>query len=75
MAAWTNIILMLTDQQNFDTIGAEGRDYMTTLVWDGLVRGARPSAIPFLRMRPAWTCAAMFTSIYGHNIGAYSSDY
>ena len=38
MAARPNIILIMTDQQRFDTIGAWGFDFMTTPAQDRLVR-------------------------------------
>ena len=38
MAVRPNIILIMTDQQRFDTIGAWGCNYMTTPAQDRLVR-------------------------------------
>lgn len=75
MAARPNIILIMTDQQRFDTIGAWGFDYMTTPAQDRLVREGLSFRNAFC---PGATCvasrAAIFTGMYGHNTGAYSFD-
>ena len=76
MAARPNIILIMTDQQRFDTIGAWGYDYMTTPAQDRLVREGLSFRNAFC---PGATCvasrAAIFTGMYGHNTGAYSFDH
>ena len=76
MAARSNIILIMTDQQRFDTIGAWGCNYMTTPAQDRLVREGLSFRNAFC---PGATCvasrAAIFTGMYGHNTGAYSFDH
>ena len=70
-----NIILIMTDQQRFDTIGAWGADHMITPNMDRLVN----EGISFRQAYcPGATCiatrAAMFTGMYPHNTGTYSFD-
>ena len=65
MVECPNIVLIMTDQQRFDTIGAWGYDYMTTPALDRLA-GERLS---FRRaFCPGATCvasrAAIFTGMY-----------
>ena len=49
---------------------------MTTLAWDGLVREGLSFRIPFfVDATYVGSRAATFTSMYGHNTGAHSSDY
>lgn len=70
-----NIILIMTDQQRADTIGAHGYDYMTTPHLDRL-------ALRGMSFRQAFcggaTCvasrSAIFTGMYAHNSGVYSFD-
>ena len=62
-----NIILIITDQQRFDTIGALGFDYMDTPHLDRLVN----EGITFNQCHiPATSCAparaALFTGRYPH---------
>ncbi|MEE2629042.1 MAG: sulfatase-like hydrolase/transferase, partial [Candidatus Latescibacterota bacterium] len=71
-----NIVLIMTDQQRFDTIGAWGYDHMTTPALDRLVG----EGLSFRRaFCPGATCvasrAAIFTGMYPHNTGVYSFDY
>jgi len=68
-----HIILIMTDQQRFDTIAAWGHEYMVTPHMDRLVR----EGVSFHQAYcPGATCiasrAAMFTGMYAHNTGAYS---
>ena len=70
-----HIILIMTDQQRFDTIGAWGCDYMVTPNMDRLSR----ESISFRQAYcPGATCvasrAAIFTGMYPHNTGVYSFD-
>ncbi len=70
-----NIILILTDQQRFDTIGAWGNDHMITPHQDRLAR----EGVSFRQAYcPGATCvasrAAIFTGMYPHTTGAYSFD-
>ncbi len=70
-----NIILIMTDQQRADTIGAWGMEHMITPSLDRLAR----SGISFTQTYcPGATCvasrAAMFTGMYPHNTGVYSFD-
>jgi len=71
-----NIILIMTDQQRFDTVGAWGYDCMVTPNLDRLVR----EGISFRQAYcPGATCissrAAMFTGMYAHTTGVYSFDH
>ena len=71
-----NIVLIMTDQQRFDTIGAWGCDYMTTPALDRLAG----EGLSFRRaFCPGATCvasrAAIFTGMYPHNTGVYSFDH
>ncbi|MEM7133831.1 MAG: sulfatase-like hydrolase/transferase [Chloroflexota bacterium] len=68
-----NIILIMTDQQRFDTIGGWGYGYMSTPHMDRLVR----EGISFRQAYcPGATCitsrAAIFTGMYAHNTGVYT---
>ncbi|MBT6904683.1 MAG: sulfatase-like hydrolase/transferase [Gemmatimonadetes bacterium] len=70
-----HIILIMTDQQRTDTIGAWGCDYMTTPAMDRLAA----EGLSFRRAYcPGATCvasrAAIFTGMYPHNTGVYSFD-
>ena len=67
-----NIILIMTDQQRYDTIGALGFPYMQTPVLDRLVREgvsfdqchcAAPSCVP--------SRASFFNLQYPHTTGVY----
>jgi arylsulfatase len=68
-----NIILIMTDQQRFDTIQAWGDEHMITPNMDRLVA----EGVSFRQAYcPGATCvasrAATFTGMYAHNTGAYS---
>ena len=70
-----HIVLIMTDQQRFDTIGAWDCEYMITPHMDRLAG----SGVSFRQaFCPGATCvasrAAMFTGMYAHNTGAYSFD-
>jgi len=70
-----NIIVLMTDQQRYDTIGAWGCDHMVTPNLDRLTR----EGISFRQAYcPGATCissrAAMFTGMYPHTTGVYSFD-
>ena len=75
-ASRPNIILIMTDQQRFDTIGAWGCDYMRTPAMDRLAAEGLSFRNAFC---PGATCvasrAAIFTGMYPHNTGAYSFDH
>ena len=76
MVECPNIVLIMTDQQRFDTIGAWGYDYMTTPALDRLAG----EGLSFRRaFCPGATCvasrAAIFTGMYPHNTGVYSFDH
>jgi arylsulfatase len=68
-----NIILVITDQQRADTIGAWGYDHMVTPAMDELAREGYSFRNAFC---PGATCmasrAAIFTGMYPHNTGVYS---
>jgi arylsulfatase len=71
-----HIILIMTDQQRFDTIGAWGNDHMITPNMDRLAR----EGISFRQAYcPGATCvasrAAIFTGMYPHTTGVYSFDH
>lgn len=68
-----HIILIMTDQQRFDTLGAWGYDHMVTPHMDRLVN----EGISFRQAYcPGATCiasrAAIFTGMYAHNTGVYT---
>lgn len=70
-----HIILIMTDQQRFDTVGAWGYEHMVTPHQDRLVR----EGISFKQAYcPGATCvasrAAVFTGMYPHTTGVYSFD-
>ena len=71
-----NIILIMTDQQRFDTIGAWGYDYAITPAMDRLAEEGLSFHNAFC---PGATCiasrAAIFTGMYPHNTGVYSFDH
>ena len=71
-----NIILIMTDQQRFDTIGAWGYDYAITPAMDRLADEGLSFRNAFC---PGATCiasrAAIFTGMYPHNTGVYSFDH
>ncbi len=73
MDARPNIILIMTDQQRFDTIGAWGNKHMVTPHMDRIARNGISFHNAFC---PGATCvasrAAMFTGMYAHNTGAHS---
>ena len=76
MAERPHIILIMTDQQRFDTVGAWGYDHMVTPNHDRLVR----EGVSFRQAYcPGATCvasrAATFTGMYPHTTGVYSFDY
>jgi arylsulfatase len=68
-----NIILIMTDQQRFDTLAAWGYDHMITPHMDRIVREGLSFRQAYC---PGATCiasrAAIFTAMYGHNTGVYS---
>ena len=71
-----HIILIMTDQQRFDTVGAWGNDHMITPNMDRLAR----EGISFRQAYcPGATCvasrAAIFTGMYPHTTGVYSFDH
>ena len=70
-----NIILIMTDQQRFDTIGAWGYDHMITPAMDRLAAEGLSFRNAYC---PGATCvasrAATFTGMYPHNTGTYSFD-
>lgn len=70
-----NIIMIMTDQQRFDTIGAAGFKHMITPNIDKL---ANEGVIFNQSYCPGATCvasrAAIFTGMYPHNTGVYSFD-
>ncbi|HAA73571.1 TPA: arylsulfatase [Candidatus Latescibacteria bacterium] len=68
-----NIILIITDQQRFDTVGGWGYDHVITPNIDKLAQ----NGISFTQSYcPGATCvasrAAIFTGMYPHNTGVYS---
>lgn len=68
-----HIILIMTDQQRFDTLAAWGYGQMITPHMDRLAA----EGVSFRQAYcPGATCiasrAAIFTGMYGHNTGAYS---
>ncbi|MDP6777189.1 MAG: sulfatase-like hydrolase/transferase [Candidatus Latescibacteria bacterium] len=70
-----HIIMIMTDQQRFDTIAAWGYDHMVTPNQDRLVR----EGVSFRQAYcPGATCissrAAIFTGMYPHTTGVYSFD-
>lgn len=70
-----NIVLVITDQQRFDTIAAAGFDYMLTPNLDRLVR----EGVCFDRMFvTAPSCApsraSLFTGLYPHTTGVFRND-
>ena len=68
-----NIILIMTDQQRWDTINSWGFDHMITPAQDRLAAEGVSFTQAFC---PGATCissrAAMFTGMYPHNTGVYS---
>ena len=71
-----NIIMIITDQQRFDTIRSWGYEHMVTPHHDRLVR----DGVSFRQAYcPGATCvasrAAIFTGMYPHTTGAYSFDH
>lgn len=73
MTQQPNIILIMTDQQRFDTIAAWGYEHMVTPHSDRLAN----EGVSFRQAYcPGATCiasrAAMFTGMYAHNTGTYS---
>ena len=71
-----HIILIMTDQQRFDTIAGWGYDYMSTPNMDRIAA----EGVSFRQAYcPGATCiasrAAIFTGMYGHNTGTYSFDH
>ena len=73
MADRPNIILIMTDQQRFDTIAAWGHDHVITPGLDRLVREGTSFRQAYC---PGATCvssrAAIFTGMYPHTTGVYS---
>lgn len=70
-----NIVLIMTDQQRFDTIKAWGAEHMITPNMDALAS----RSVAFKQAYcPGATCvasrAAIFTGMYAHNTGAYTFD-
>lgn len=72
LSSQPNIVLIMTDQQRFDTINAMGFDHMITPNLDRLVREGKAFTHCFTA---GATCvvarAAMFTGMYAHNTGVY----
>ena len=70
-----NIILIMTDQQRFDTIGAWGYEHMITPAIDRIARNGVSFSQAYA---PGATCvasrAAMFTGMWPHTTGVYSFD-
>jgi arylsulfatase len=70
-----NIILIMTDQQRFDTVGAWGYDHMVTPNLDRLAEVGLSFRQAYA---PGATCiasrAAMFTGMWPHTTGVYSFD-
>jgi arylsulfatase len=70
-----NIILIMSDQQRADTIGAWNCPYVITPNLDKLVQNGISFRNAFV---PGATCiasrAATFTGMWGHNTGVYSFD-
>jgi len=70
-----NIILIMTDQQRADTLGAWGYHHMHTPAMDRLAEEGFSFRSAYC---PGATCvasrAAIFTGMYAHNTGAYSFD-
>ena len=68
-----NIILIMTDQQRFDTLGAWGAEQMITPNMDRLAQQGVSFRQAFC---PGATCiasrAAIFTGMYAHNSGVYT---
>ncbi len=73
MTQLPNIILIMTDQQRFDTLAAWGYDHMVTPNMDRLVANGLSFRQAYC---PGATCiasrAAIFTGMYAHNTGTYS---
>jgi len=71
-----HIILIMTDQQRSDTIGAWGNDHMITPNMDRLAREGMSFTQAYC---PGATCvasrAAIFTGMYPHTTGVYSFDH
>lgn len=68
-----HIILIMTDQQRFDTVGAWGQPHMITPHMDRIAA----EGVSFRQAYcPGATCiasrAAIFTGMYAHNTGTYS---
>lgn len=69
-----NIILILTDQQRADTIGAWGATHMTTPVLDRLSReGVNFTNCHVTAPSCAPSRASLFTGMYPHNSGVFSN--
>ena len=70
------IILIMTDQQRYDTVGAWGYDHMITPNLDRLAQESLSFRQAYC---PGATCissrAAMFTGMYPHSTGVYSFDH
>ena len=68
MADRPNSILIMTDQQRFDTVGAWGYDHMVTPHMDRLAQEGLSFRQAYC---PGTTCiasrAAIFTGMYAHN--------
>ena len=68
-----HIILIMTDQQRFDTLAGWGYDYMSTPHMDRIAGEGVSFRQAFC---PGATCiasrAAIFTGMYAHNTGTYS---
>jgi len=70
-----NIIMIMTDQQRFDTIAAQGYDHMITPNLDRLSNAGTVFTNTYC---PGATCissrAAMFTGMWPHTTGVYTFD-
>lgn len=68
-----NIIMIMTDQQRYDTINELGYDYMHTPNMDHIARNGTAFTNAYCT---GATCvpsrASMFTSMYAHNTGVYN---
>ena len=71
-----NIVLIITDQQRFDTIAAAGFDHMITPNLDRLVReGVCFSHMYVTSPSCAPSRASLFTGLYPHTNGVFRNAY
>ena len=70
-----NIVLVLTDQQRYDTIGALGFDHMITPNLDRLLqRGTAFENVYITSPSCAPSRASLFTGVYPHTNGVFRND-